>query len=153
MINPFNRAMGPLLCVAVVSLFVACAKDDVTPVDMEKQAFEDLRTEIRDAVTDPAREAEAIRLVGVLEEDLAELRATIRARKNRVMELNANYETSRADFDAFLAEVETEIQDNRRQVSATRKAFLANMTPEERSAIAKTRTKAINAAIKTIQAI
>jgi hypothetical protein len=153
MINPFNRATGALLCVAVVSLFVACAKDDVAPVDVEKQAFEDLRTDIREAITDPARETEAIRLVGVLEEDLADLRTSITARKNRVKELNANYDTPRADFEAFLADIEVEIRDNKQRVSATHRALLVTVTPEERSAIAKTRTKAMNAAIKTIQAI
>jgi hypothetical protein len=153
MINPFKRATGALLCVAVVSLFVACAKDDVSPVDVQKQAFEDLRTDVREAIADPAREAEAIKLVGVLEEDLADLRTSITARKNRVKELNANYDTSRADFKAFLAGIEVEIRDNKQRVSATHRALLATVTPEERSAIAKTRTKAMNAAIKTIQSI
>ena len=61
-----------------------CAKDDVAPVDVEKQAFEDLRAEIVEVITDPVREAEAIRLVGVLEEDLATLRTNIAARKTHV---------------------------------------------------------------------
>jgi hypothetical protein len=152
-INPFNRATGALLCVAVVSLFVACAKDDVAPVDVEKQAFEDLRTDIREAITDPAREAEAIRLVGVLEGDLAVLRSSVTERKARARELNANYDIPRADFEAFLAEIEAEVQDNRRHVSETHQALLANVTPEERSAIAKTHTKAMNTAIKTLQSI
>ena len=88
--KPFTSTAGALLCIAVASLVVACAKDDVAPVDVEKQAFEDLRTDIREAITDPAREAEAIRLVGVLEQDLADLRTSITARKNRAKELNAN---------------------------------------------------------------
>ncbi len=146
-----------IVLVAISAFFLSLAgcagKDDVAPVDVEKQAFEDLRDDIRNAVTDPAREAEAIRLVGVLEQDLADLRASVTARKKRAKELNADYDTPRADFEAFLAGVESEVRDNRRRVSETHQAFLANVTAEERSAIAKTHTKAMNVAIKTIQSI
>ena len=143
-----------LLFAVIVSAIAGCAgKDDVAPVEVEKQAFEDLRDDIRNAVTNPAREAEAIRLVGVLEQDLADLRASVTARKKRAKELNADYDTPRADFEAFLSGVESEVRDNRRRVSETHQAFLANVTAEERSAIAKTHTKAMNVAIKTIQSI
>ncbi len=151
--QPFVSAPGALLCIGIASLVVACAKDDVAPADVEKQAFEDLLTDIREAITDPAREAETIRLVGVLEEDLAALRSSITARKARARELNANYDTPRAEFEAFLAKIEAEVRDNRQQVSKTHQALLANVTPEERSAIAKTHTKAMNTAIQTIQSI
>jgi hypothetical protein len=151
--QPFVRAAGALLCIVVASLVVACAKDDVVPVDVEKQAFEDLRTEIREAIDDPAREAETIRLVGVLEQDLAALRTSIGARKIRAQELNANYDISRAEFEAFLAIIEAEVRDNRQRVSTTHQALLSNVTPEERSALAKTHTKAMNTAIQTIQSI
>jgi hypothetical protein len=153
MSQTFVRATSTLLCVAIASLVVACAKDEVAPVDVEKQAFEDLRTNIREAITDPARETETIRLVGVLEEDLAALRTNIAARKIKVRELNANYDTTRGEFEAVLAEIEAEVRDNRQRVSKTHQALLANVTPEERSAIAKTHTKAMNTAIQTIQSI
>ncbi len=151
--RPFVRATAVLLCIAVASLVAACAKDDVAPVDVEKQAFEDLRANIREAIDDPAREAETIRLVGVLEDDLAALRSSIAARKARARELNADYDTPRAEFEAFLAKIEAEVRENRQRVSKTHQVFLANVTPEERSAIAKTHTKAMNTAIQTIQSI
>ena len=153
MSQTFARATGALLSIAVASLVVACAKDDVAPVDVEKQAFDDLRAEIVEAITDPVREAETIRLVGLLEDDLAALRTNIAARKTHVRELNANYDTPRADFEAYLAGVEAEVRDHKRRVSETHRALLASVTAEERSAIAKSHTKAMNAAIKTIQAI
>ena len=149
----FGFTIGALVCIAIASLIVGCAKDDVAPVDVEKQAFDDLRAEIRETITDPTREAEAIRLVGALEQYLADLRINITARKNRVKELNADYDTSRTDLDAFLAGVDAEVRDNKQRVSETHRALLANVTPEERAAIAKTHTKAMNAAIKTIQSI
>ena len=144
---------GALLCIAVASLFAACAKDDVALVDVEKQAFEDLRATIAEAITDPVREAETIRLVGVLEEDLAALRTNITARKSHVRELNANYDTPRAEFEAYLAGVEAEVRDHKQRVSETHRALLVSVTAVERSAIAKTHSKAMNAAIKTIQSI
>ncbi len=64
-----------LLFAVIVSTIAGCAgKDDVLPVDVEKQAFEDLRSEIREVIDDPAREAEAITLVDALAEDLNTLR-------------------------------------------------------------------------------
>ena len=153
MSQPFVRATAALLCIAIASLVVACAKDEVAPVDVEKQAFEDLRTNIREAITDPARETETIRLVGVLEENLATLRTNIAARKIKVRALNANFDTTRGEFEALLAEIEAEVRDNRQRVSKTHQALLSNVTPEERSAIAKTHTKAMNTAIQTIQSI
>jgi hypothetical protein len=151
--KPFKSAIGALLCIAFASLVVACAKDDVAPTDVEKQAFEDLRTVFRVAITDPAREAETIRLVGVLEEDLAALRSSVTARKARTRELNANYDTPRAEFEAFLAKMEAEIRDNRQRVSNTHQALLATVTAEEISSVAKSHTKAMIAAIETLQAI
>jgi hypothetical protein len=153
MIKLSTRAAYAVLCIAIASLVVACAKDDVAPVDVEKQAFEDLRTEIREAVSDAAREDEAIRLVGVLEDDLAALRTNVAARKITVRELNANYDTPRAEFDAALAEIEAEVRDHKIRVSETHREVLTKLTAEERSAIAKAHTKAMNAAIQTIQSI
>jgi hypothetical protein len=147
------RTTEALLCLAAAAFLIACAKDDVAPVDVEKQAFEDLRAEIVEVITDPVREAEAIRLVGVLEEDLATLRTNIAARKKRVRELNANYDTPRAEFEAYLTSVEAEVRDHKQRVTETHRAFLSSVTAEERSAIAKTHTKAMNASIQTIQSI
>ncbi len=149
------KIMKPVMLYAgIVLMLAACAgKDDVAPVDVEQQAFQDLRTEIREAITDPAREAEAIKLVGVLEQNLADLRSSIATRKNRVRELNADYDTQRAEFNAFLAGIETEVQDNRQRVSEIHRALFNLVTAEERSAIAKAHTKAMKAAIETIQTI
>ena len=64
---------------------------------MEAQAFEDLRNEIREAIDDPARVVKAIALVDYLADDLESLRETITTRNQRVRQLNADYETTRAD--------------------------------------------------------
>ena len=139
---------------AIAYAFAGCAsKDDVSSADVEKQAFEDLRSEIRAVIDDPAREGEAIALVNELSEDLDALRETIAKRRQRVRELNADYDTTRADFEAFFDRVDRQIRWNKRQVSDKHREFLAIMTPDERSAISKTHSKARNAAIRNIQAI
>ncbi len=107
-----------LLFTVIVSAIAGCAgKDDVSPVDVEKQAFEDLRSEIREVIDNPAREGEAIALVDALSEDLSALRDKISERRQRVRELNADYDTTRADFESFFDQVDKEIQSNKRQVS------------------------------------
>jgi thiamine biosynthesis lipoprotein ApbE len=142
------------LLAAAAVVFAGCGgKDAVAPADVEKQAFEDLRSEIRDVVADSSREAEAIRLVDVLQKDMERLRNSIAARSSRLRELNADYDTTRADFDDFLASIESEVRENRQHVTEAHQALLAATTSEERSRIDKFRTKAINAAINSIQSI
>ena len=148
------RLKSATLFAAIACAFVGCAsKDDVSPADVEKQAFEDLRSEIREVIDDPAREGEVIKLVDELSEDLSALREKIAARRQRVRELNADYDTTRAAFEAFFDQVDEEIRSNKRQVSEKHREFLTIMTPDERWAISKTHTKARAAAIRNIQAI
>ncbi len=151
----FSDSWNCVLFIAViVSAIAGCAsKDDVSPADVEKQAFEDLRTEIREVIEDPARASEAIALVNALSEDLNALREKISERVHRVRELNADYDTTRADFEAFFDQVDKEIQSNKRQVSERQRALFAITTSDERSAISKAHTKAMDAAIRNIQTI
>ena len=97
------RGKSALLFAVIVSFVAGCAgKDDISPTDAEKQALEDLRTEIREAIDDPAREDEAIALVKSFVVDLGNLREKVSERRMRVRELNADYDTTRAEFEAFL---------------------------------------------------
>ncbi len=62
-------------------MFAGCGgKDAVAPVDVEKQAWEDLRSEVRETVSDPARQAEVIHLVDVLAEDVKVFREVMTKR-------------------------------------------------------------------------
>ena len=148
------RWKSAMLFAAVACVFTGCSgKNAVAPIDVERQAFENLRSEIREVIDDPAREAEAIALVNWLVDDLDNLREKISARRKRVRQLNADYDTSRADFQAFFDQVDKEIQSNKRQVSVRQRELFAITTPNERSAISKAHTKAMDAATRNIQAI
>ena len=140
-------------CAAVTLLTIACAKNQVAPVDVEYQAFDDLRADIRAVIDDPAREEEAIRIVNVLQEDLAALRTRIEARKRRTRELNADYDVTQAELEAFLENVATEVYENHFRVAETHRALMSTITAQERDAIARAHTKAMKAAITTIQSI
>ena len=149
------KRQQPVWLLIVFAFVVAgCGgKDAVAPVDVEKQAWEDLRSEVRETISDPGREAEAIKLVDELAEDVTEFREVLTKRHERVRELNSDYDTTRAQFDAFLKQVNTEIQASQQRVSKTHRAFIAATTPEEWSQISKARTKAMTATIKSMQAI
>lgn len=149
-----KRHQPAWLLIAIALAFAGCGgKDAVTPVDTEKQAWEDLRSEVREAISDPEREAEVIKLVDVLADDLGALREILTKRHERVRELNTNYDTSRAEFETFLKQVNLEFQAGQQRVSKTHQAFLAATTAEEWSQLNKVRSKAMTAAIKSIQAI
>lgn len=154
MFDKVFRLQFVMLFFAIALVLGACAnKDDVSPAEDQAQAFEDLRNEIRNAVDDPAREREAIELVDALAEKLQQLQENLTYRTKRARELNSDYDTSRETFEAFFGEVDGQIQANRKQVAETQRALFAVLTPDERSSISKTHSKAMKAAIKTIQAI
>ena len=152
--DPYIRSNVLIVLTAIALVFSACAsKDDVSPVDEEKQAFEDLRAGVREAIDDPARETEAIRLIDLLQSDLDRLRITVKERRRRVMDLNSNYDTPRAEFQAYLDAVQTEVRENRRRVSETHRAFLSIVTAEERDEVEKLNSKAMQSTVKSLQAI
>lgn len=149
-----QKALRPqaLFFLTTILLLSGCAgKDDVTPVDIKRQAFEDLREQIGEAIDDPARKAEAIQLTVTLEKQIGGLHDSIEERKRRVRELNANYDTPRADFEAYRDKVLGDMAENRRKVAKTYQRFLDTVTPEEHDAIDKAQTKAINAAIALLK--
>ena len=110
-------------------------------------------TEIREVIDDPTREAEAIRLMNGLEADLGTLMVRVAERKQQVRQLNAKYATTRAEFEFFMQQSNRAIRENRQRAGAGHRAFLDAVTNEEFSEIRKTHSKAMQAAIKSYQAI
>jgi len=135
-------------------LFTGCTGNgDVSLVDVEKQAFDDLRSEIRIAIDDPERETRAIALVDELAEELESLRRKKAERQEQGRKLNANYDTTRAEFDAFTNASNVDIRRNQQRILEKRKAFIEITTPEEWNQLFDARTEAIAAAIKSAQSI
>jgi predicted nucleic acid-binding Zn-ribbon protein len=147
-----DRIQDLVLLAAAAVVIAGCGgKDAVAPADVEKQAFEDLRTEIREAIDDSAREAEALAVMDALSKNLAALRASVSERNSQARKLNANYDTPRADFEALFDQIYTEIRANRQRVAQDHHTLMTVTTPEEWAQISKSRTKAMQAAISTMQ--
>ena len=146
------RFIHVLLIGATVTIFAGCGgKEAVAPADVQEQAFEDLRTEIRVAIDDPEREEEAIRLVDALVADFADLRESVSERNQRARQLNSNYDTTRAEFDEFYARIYAEIQANQQMVLKRQHELVAVTTADEWTQISDARTEAMSAAIAFIQ--
>ncbi|MCZ6498211.1 MAG: hypothetical protein O6765_05755 [Gammaproteobacteria bacterium] len=122
-------------------------------VDVEKQAFDDLRSEIRIAINDAERETKAITLVDELAEELESLRSLKTKSREQGRRLNANYDTTRAEFDVFISASNVEIRLTQQRILEKRVAFIAITTLEEWNQIFNARTNAISAAIESIQSI
>lgn len=147
-----SKRYAILLC--VTTAVAACGgKDNVTPADTESQAFDDLRDEVRAVVEDPAREAQAILLVDSLQHDFKALRSVLEERSSRTRELNADYDTTRAVFDAHLKSALAELRESRRVVTKTQLALREALSPEEREQLDRAHSKAMTATIKSMQAI
>ena len=151
----FNRVfrLQSVTGFVVIALVLGGCGNNVSPAETQAQAFEDLRNEIRNAVDYPNRQSVAIELVDALAENLQQLQENLSYRTKHTRELNSDYDTTRETFETFFGEVNGQIQANRKQVGETQRALFEVLTPDERSSISKTHSKAMKAAIKTIQAI
>ena len=68
------RHLIVVLSLLAMAIAGCAGKSNVSLVDREKQAFDDLRAEIRSAINDEEREVKAIALVEELAEELKSLR-------------------------------------------------------------------------------
>lgn len=145
----------PIVCISLLAMLLAgCAgNSDVSLVDVEKQAFDDLRSEIRITIDDTGRETRAIELVDELAKELESLRQLKAERQDQGRRLNAKYDTTRAEFDAFISETSAKIRLNQQRILNLRGAFIATTTAEEWDQIFDARTDAISAAIKSTHSI
>ena len=143
-----------VIVIAITFTFAGCGgKDAVAPVDVEKQAWEDLRNEVRETITSQERESEVIALVDILERDMNTLRGVVDERINRARQLNANYDTTRAEFESFLTKISQQAELQRKNVSQSHAALVSFTTADEWAEISKARTEAMNSTIKSMQAI
>jgi len=154
MFDFFARRGATLLVIVLVLSVTACAGNDkASAIDVEQEAFDDLRAAIRETIDDPFREMEALTLTNELIEALELLRGRVTERRQRVIALTENYDTTREEFEAFFDEIEIDIQTNRIEVVESERALIAVLTPEERKSLEKVQTTAMSAAIRTVQTI
>ena len=144
-----------LLIIAVIVFgFAGCGGEkSVTPEDIQKQAFEDLRTAVRDAVADQEREDAAVEIVNQLQTDVQELRETLIRRRAKLRRLHADYDTTKEALVEFSNLMEREIQAGQQRVSQTHQALIATTTPDAWSILTNVDTKAMKDVTQLLQGI
>lgn len=152
MANQRFQMQGLLACCLIIMSLAGCAKDKTSDADKEKQAFDDLRAEVRLVVSDADRQSQAIKLVDELQVDLSEFRDDLNQRRARFQELNANYDTTREELEAFLSSVDAHLVANRSKVADSHLALFSALTPEERAELNKVHTKAMKSFSKLLRA-
>ena len=153
MIRVINHFSTVVLLVFIALGTTGCAGKKMPPLDIEQQAFDDVRAELLSIVVDPKRAAQAVELVSELEQSFGVTRKDIELRKANLILLNEDYDASRSDIEAQIEHIVLDIRTNRNHISAIHRQFMEVLTAEEWAAIDKARSKAMNAAIKTIQSI
>ena len=134
--------------------FTGCmGKEPVSSMDAEKEALDDLRSQVRMVVGDPNREAQAIEIVDSLAGSLDGLRESISQRKLKARTLNADYNATRSQFEQLLSATSDDIRANKENISTKHRELRAAVTSEEWSDLTKSSTNAMSAAVKSIQSI
>ncbi|MCP4266571.1 MAG: hypothetical protein GY777_13525 [Candidatus Brocadiaceae bacterium] len=119
--------------------------------NVEKEAFDNFRAEIRTVISDPDRQAKALEIVDKLIEELQSLHAKKVERLAQSRKLNANYDTTMAEYQAFIHEQNVEYRHSQQRILDNRTAFIAITTPEEWDQLLSVRDNSITAAIKAVR--
>lgn len=136
-----------------LSLSACGGKESVSPADVESEAFDDLRTEVREAITAPEHQAEVLAIVDGLQADFKDLSAAIQVRRSKMRGLNADYDATREQFSDYLQRYDGEIKTSHERFRTRRRALIASTTPEEWSDIGKTTTKSMKTLAQLLQTI
>ena len=152
MFHTFNYST--VFLIAIIALFtVGCAGQKASPIDKEVDAFDNLRTNVQDVVADLERAEQSLALVDELQREFDNIKELRLERKKRIKALNADYDASRAEFDTLLDGIAQDRLANQERVSQTYRQLLEVITTEEWAKLAKSRNKAMQAAIKALQVI
>lgn len=152
--SSYTFAPTRLLAVAIVcaSLAACGGKKNMTPADEMGAAFDDFNAEVREVVTEPERADQVVALMEQLEQQLRLMQNRINAREADFRKLNANYDATEEDFKKFSERVARESRENKEKASTTYRKLYRLLTPEERDALVKTRSKAVTAAVRNLEA-
>ena len=142
-----------VLVLLAIFCLAGCAGKGQSPLEKMAEAFADLRAEVQVVVADPERAAQANILIDQLQQTYTDNADSVESRKDRLRELNEDYDSSRTAMDEQLELIIADLGANQQVVLAIAKQMSALLTPEEKDELAKARSKALNAAIKAMDAI
>src|SRR5262245_62210861 len=93
---------------AVCFLFACASKPLSSPGERTRAALLELRKATRDAIPDDVRAHEVSRLIDALEIEDRNARDAVAGYRERLRALDANYDTTEADFEKLFVEFNTE---------------------------------------------
>jgi DNA repair ATPase RecN len=143
----------PNLLLPVLMLTACSGINSVPPEEKERQASEEFRETIKEVVQEPERQVEILSLAEKYQAAFKKLRATVAAQRNELQNLNADYDATREQFQAFIDKYDTEIRAARIEATGSRMAFVRATTAEEWAALKKADAKALKNMVSTTQAI
>jgi hypothetical protein len=140
-----------LLCALML---VACSGvNTVAPEEQERQSFEDFRETIKDVIEGSDRQQEILGLVEAVQLDFKNLRATVGEQRAELRSLNADYDATQEQFQAFIDKYDAGIRAARKQATDSRMAFVRATTNEEWAALKKADANVMKTMVNTIQGI
>ena len=153
-----KRSYSPgLLFLAFIALsLVACStgsKDANAPEDIEMQAFNDLRTKIRETINDATRQTMIIHLVDQLQNDFNSMQNSLASRKSNIRKLFADYDALREKFHEQVTLHDMQIKSDRKRFGDSRRVLVETMTIDEWSALNKAESTAMNTLLKSLQSL
>ncbi len=151
-----KRSPTPLLIfLALVALSIAaCAttdKETQTPEDIEQEAFNDLRTEVRETIDDSTRQTTVISHIDELETEFKSMRSSLVEGKSNLRTLFADYDASRENFEELIALHNTTMKSQRKQIGESHRVLVESMTVDEWAALNKKGSKAMSTLLKSLQ--
>lgn len=139
----------------IFSTFLAgagCAgKEKPSAADLQAQAFEDLRSEIRAVVSDAGRVEQAIAITEELESSFDRLRIHLAERSAKIQELNADYDAPKEDYINLYRRIQKDVERNQSKISNLHRELVEVTTAEEWVGLKKLRNATMEAAVTSIQ--
>ena len=143
-----------ILATMLTFALVACGgKETLSVQNVEQQAFDDIRAEIRAVIGAPDREANAISLVDQLQQEYVVFRSLVEDRRFESRALNANYDTTREQFENFLSANREQLRAARERTSGAHRELMAVMTRDEWEAVKKINSDAMNSLVQSLRSL
>ena len=137
----------------LLPLLAACGGTPPTTEELEKQAFDDLRDEVRQVIEDTGRETAVVGIVDELQVAFTELREIAETRRERIRALNADYDATREQFLQLTDDFAVERNASHQRFQEVQAALRVSVTAEEWDSLERTNTRAMASLAKLIAAI
>ena len=145
--------LSGIVSLPTMAFILGCSGSPETAEDIEKQAFDDMRAEVREIIDDPRREESVVALVDRLQEEYSTLRETAATRRKALRTLNADYDATREQFVEFLDKYNAELERSHKAFRDSYRELVEATTADEWSELAKSNTKSMGQLAKSMSAI